>query len=67
MTTGKPRVRTQQVSFRMPIGIYEGMLEVMDRERLWSRPQFFVFQAMQEYIDKYRKKWREEGPAEKKA
>lgn len=57
----KAVVRTKQVSFRMPIGTYESMLEVINRERAWSRVQYFIFEAIREKVDRHKAKAREEA------
>jgi hypothetical protein len=49
---GKARVRTVQVGLRVPIGLHEELLRVMDEERLWARPQSFIFEAMYEKIQR---------------
>lgn len=48
MAKGKPRVRTMSLGARLPIGVYDGMMRVMDELRLWSRPTNYIIEAIHE-------------------
>jgi hypothetical protein len=50
-----PYVRTEQVNVRLPIGIYEEIISIMDKEKKWNSPQQFIQDALNEKIEKWHK------------
>jgi hypothetical protein len=55
----RARVRTVSVGLRMPVGLYDAMVETMQREGLWARPQPFIFEAINEHVKRLRAARRE--------
>jgi hypothetical protein len=54
----KEYVDTTQVNVRLPNGIYEEILRIMNIERKWNSPQQFIQDALNEKIDR----WKKENP-----
>ena len=50
-----PYVKTEQVNVRLPIGIYEEILRVMNEEKKWNSPQQFIQDALNEKIDRWKR------------
>jgi UTP:GlnB (protein PII) uridylyltransferase len=50
-----PYVKTEQVNVRLPIGLYEEMIRIMDKEKKWNSPQQFIQDALNEKIDRWKK------------
>ena len=50
-----PYVRTEQVNVRLPIGIYEEIISIMDKEKIWNSPQQFIQDALNEKIERWHK------------
>lgn len=50
-----PYVRTEQVNVRLPIGIYEEIISIMDKEKKWNSPQQFIQDALNEKIERWHK------------
>ena len=48
MAKGKSRVRTVSVGIRVPIGIYETMLKILDRKKWWARQNSYIIEAIHE-------------------
>jgi UTP:GlnB (protein PII) uridylyltransferase len=40
---------------RLPIGIYNEMLTIMDKEQKWNSPQQFIQDALNEKIERWKK------------
>ncbi len=54
-----PYVKTEQVNVRLPIGIYEEILRVMNEEKKWNSPQQFIQDALNEKIDRWKREHEE--------
>ncbi|MHB8395708.1 MAG: hypothetical protein ACYDAZ_00665 [Thermoplasmataceae archaeon] len=50
-----PYVKTEQVNVRLPIGIYDEILRVMNEEKKWNSPQQFIQDALNEKIDRWKR------------
>jgi hypothetical protein len=55
----KPYVKTEYLGIRLPEGIYEEMIRIMDKEKKWNSPQQFIQDALNEKIDH----WKKEHPS----
>jgi len=51
----KEYVDTTQVNVRLPNGIYEEVLRIMNVERKWNSPQQLIQDALNEYISRWKK------------
>lgn len=51
----QPYVKTVPVNLRLPDGIYEEILEILQSERKWNSPQQFIQDALNEKIDRWKK------------
>ncbi len=51
----QPYVRTIPVNLRLPDGLYEEILEILQSERKWNSPQQFIQDALNEKIDRWKK------------
>jgi len=60
----KPYVSTEYLGVRLPIGIYQEMIKIMDKEKKWNSPQQFIQDALNEKIER-RKKLNYEPPSKK--
>ena len=54
----KKYVDTVQVQLRLPVGIYEEMLHIMNVEKKWNSPQQFIQDMINEGIGR----WKIENP-----
>ena len=54
----KEYVKTEQVNMRLPIGIYNDIIKIMDIEQKWNSPQQFIQDVLNEKIEK----WKKENP-----
>ncbi len=54
----KEYVKTEQVNMRLPIGIYNDIIKIMDLEKKWNSPQQFIQDVLNEKIEK----WKKENP-----
>ena len=54
-----PYVKTEQVNVRLPIGIYEEILRVMNEEKKWNSPQQFIQDAWNEKIARWKREHEE--------
>jgi hypothetical protein len=50
-----PYVKTEQVNVRLPIGLYNEMLTIMNKEQKWNSPQQFIQDALNEKINQWKK------------
>ena len=50
-----PYVQTEQVNMRLPIGLYNEMIKIMEKEKKWNSPQQFIQDALNEKIDRWKK------------
>ena len=50
-----PYGKTHQLNVRMPIGMYEEILKIMEIEKKWNSPQQFVQDAVNEKVEKWKK------------
>ena len=50
-----PYVKTHQLNVRMPIGIYDDILEIMEIEKKWNSPQQFVQDAINEKVERWKR------------
>jgi UTP:GlnB (protein PII) uridylyltransferase len=50
-----PYVKTEQVNIRLPIGLYDEMLTIMNKEQKWNSPQQFIQDALNEKIERWKK------------
>ena len=50
-----PYVKTEQVNLRLPIGLYNEMLSIMEKEKKWNSPQQFIQDALNEKLDRWHK------------
>ena len=48
-------VKTEQVNLRLPIGLYNEMLSIMEKEKKWNSPQQFIQDALNEKLDRWHK------------
>jgi len=48
-------VKTEQVNVRLPIGIYEDIISIMEKEKKWNSPQQFIQDALNEKLDRWKK------------
>ena len=48
-------VKTEQVNLRLPIGLYNEMLGIMEKEKKWNSPQQFIQDALNEKLDRWHK------------
>lgn len=48
-------VKTEQVNLRLPIGLYNEMLTIMEKEKKWNSPQQFIQDALNEKLDRWHK------------
>ena len=55
----KPYVSTEYLGVRLPIGIYQDMIEIMNNERKWNSPQQFIQDALNEKIDRWKREHEE--------
>jgi len=51
----KPYVTTYQVNLRLPEGIYQEILKIINLEKKWNSPQQFIQDALNEKIDRWKK------------
>jgi hypothetical protein len=51
----KPYVTTYQVNLRLPEGIYQEILKIIEIEKKWNSPQQFIQDALNEKIDRWKK------------
>lgn len=54
----KEYVKTEQVNMRLPIGIYNDIIKIMNIEKKWNSPQQFIQDVLNEKIEK----WKKENP-----
>ncbi len=54
----KQYVETTQVNVRLPIGLYQEIINIMEIEKKWNSPQQFIQDAINEKIDR----WKREHP-----
>jgi len=50
-----PYVKTMQVNLRLPIGLYDEIIKIMENEKKWNSPQQFIQDALNEKIDRWNK------------
>ncbi len=48
-------VKTEQVNLRLPIGLYNEILSIMEKEKKWNSPQQFIQDALNEKLDRWHK------------
>ncbi len=51
----KIKVAREPLGLRVPVGLYNDMVQVIDAEKRWSGRQEFVLEAIKEKIDRHRK------------
>lgn len=51
----KPYVSTEYLGVRLPIGIYQEMIKIMDKEKKWNSPQQFIQDALNEKIERWKR------------
>ena len=44
-----------QVNLRLPIGLYDEIIKIMEKEKKWNSPQQFIQDALNEKIDRWNK------------
>ena len=54
----KEYVKSEQVNMRLPIGIYNDIIKIMNIEQKWNSPQQFIQDVLNEKIEK----WKKENP-----
>lgn len=55
----QPYVKTVPVNLRLPEGLYEEVIRILEKERKWNSPQQFIQDALNEKIDH----WKKEHPS----
>ncbi|MGC8585834.1 MAG: hypothetical protein ACP5L4_06975 [Thermoplasmata archaeon] len=50
-----PYVKTYQINLRLPEGLYEEMMKIMNIEKKWNSPQQFIQDALNEKIERWKK------------
>ncbi len=48
-------VSTEYVGLRLPVGIYEDIISIMEKEKKWNSPQQFIQDALNEKLDRWKK------------
>jgi len=48
-------VNTEQINLRLPEGIYNDIIKIMEHEKKWSSPQQFIQYTLNEKIEKWKK------------
>ena len=51
----QPYVKTVPVNLRLPEGLYEEIIKILEKERKWNSPQQFIQDALNEKIDHWKK------------
>jgi hypothetical protein len=51
----QPYVKTVPVNLRLPEGLYEEIIKILEKERKWNSPQQFIQDALNEKIDRWKK------------
>ena len=51
-------VKTVQVGLKLPIGLFNELIYIMNEEQKWNSPQQFIQDALNEKIDR----WKREHP-----
>jgi hypothetical protein len=51
----QPYVKTVPVNLRLPEGLYEEIIRILEKERKWNSPQQFIQDALNEKIDHWKK------------
>jgi hypothetical protein len=51
----QPYVKTVPVNLRLPEGLYEEVIKILEKERKWNSPQQFIQDALNEKIDHWKK------------
>ncbi len=51
----KEYVETIQVNVRLPIGIYDEIIRIMNNEKKWNSPQQYIQDALNEKIERWKK------------
>lgn len=49
----QPYVKTVPVNLRLPEGLYEEIIKILEKERKWNSPQQFIQDALNEKIDRW--------------
>ena len=47
--------KTKDVKITMPQGIYNEMVDILEKEEKWMYPQNFIIEAINEKIEKWKK------------
>ncbi len=48
-------VDIQRIQLRLPIGLYEEMMNIIKTEKKWNSPQQFIQNALSEKIERWKK------------
>lgn len=51
----QPYVKTVPVNLRLPEGLYEEIIKILEKERKWNSPQQYIQDALNEKIDRWKK------------
>ncbi|MBX8644829.1 MAG: hypothetical protein KIY12_08955 [Thermoplasmata archaeon] len=51
----QPYVKTVPVNLRLPEGLYEEVIRILEKERKWNSPQQFIQDALNEKIDRWKR------------
>ena len=52
---------TKSIMLKLPIGIYEDIRGIMERENKWLTPQDFIKESIKKEIDRWKKENPEKG------
>ena len=44
-----------QVNLRLPVGLYDEIIKIVENEKKWNSPQQFIHDALNEKIDRWNK------------
>ncbi len=49
----QPYVKTVPVNLRLPEGLYDEIMKIMEKDKKWNSPQQFIQDALNEKIDRW--------------
>jgi len=48
-------IEIKRLQLRIPIGLYDEMMKIINLEKKWNSPQQFIQEALNEKIDRWKK------------
>jgi len=48
-------IEIKRLQLRIPIGLYDEMMRIINLEKKWNSPQQFIQEALNEKIDRWKK------------